>query len=303
METIFLALKSPGPNILNIGPLVLRWYGLLIAISILIGLNLSNKLAKRKGLPKRLINDLMPILVFSSIFGARIYYVFFEWRNYSGLNFWGHIDILGFNFPIPSAFEIWGGGIAIHGALIAGTISVILFCKRKKQNYLNVLDVLIPSVALGQAIGRWGNFFNNEAFGIPTSMPWKLFIPITNRPIMFINEQYFHPTFLYESIWNIFTFLILIALFRLGIKSKLDFSPGVLTFTYIIMYSFGRFWIEGLRIDPLCINSIPPFCEGGFRAAQLISILLMCIGVLGLSWINKKRKKRNPNQLKPKQKI
>ena len=309
MEIIFAFLKSPGPELLNIGPLTLRWYGVLIAFSIFIGLNISNNLAQEKGLPKQLVNDLMPILVLSSLIGARIYYVFFEWRNYSGVNFWSKSNLFGLNISIPSAFEIWGGGIAIHGALIAGTISVILFCRLKKQNFLKVFDVLMPSVALGQAIGRWGNFFNNEAFGIPAKIPWKLFIPLKNdyggylRPTIFLKEEYFHPTFLYESIWNLIVFFILIYLFKLGIKRKNIIANGSLAFIYLILYSSGRFFIEELRIDPLCINAIPPFCEGGIRVAQLISILLILIGILGLSLINKKREKRNPNPNKPNQKI
>ena len=150
---------------------------MLIAISVLVGLNLSGDLALKKGLKKSLINDLLPILVLASVIGARIYYIAFEWRNYTGKNFWSSINFLNLNIPIPSALEIWGGGIAIHGALIMGALSIIFFCRWHKESFWNVFDVLVPSIALGQAIGRWGNFFNNEAFGVPTNLPWKLFIP------------------------------------------------------------------------------------------------------------------------------
>ncbi len=118
MENIFIALRSPGPELFQLGPFSLRWYGLLIAISVLIGLNLSGELARKKGLKKSLINDLLPILVLASVIGARLYYVAFEWRNYTGKNFWSSINFLNLNIPIPTAIEIWGGGIAIHGALI-----------------------------------------------------------------------------------------------------------------------------------------------------------------------------------------
>ena len=301
MEAIFAVFKSPGPELIQAGPFVLRWYGVLIASSILIGLNLSNKLAKRRNLVPGLINDLLPILILSSVIGARIYYVVFEWRNYSGLNFWTNLGFLGFNLPIPSALEIWGGGIAIHGALITGTIAVIVFCKLRKIFFWDVLDVILPSVALGQAIGRWGNFFNNEAFGVPTNLPWKLFIPNNFRPIIFANQSFFHPTFLYESIWNIGVFCLLIYLFQLGIKGLIRLPSGALSFIYLITYSLGRLWIESLRIDPLCINALPPFCEGGLRIAQLISILFIGIGCLGLSWVFKKNKNgafklKNTNQ-------
>ena len=282
MEHIFLALRSPGPELFQLGPFSLRWYGLLIAISVLVGLNLSSELASKKGLKKSLINDLLPILVLASVIGARIYYVAFEWRNYTGKNFWSSINFLNLNIPIPSALEIWGGGIAIHGALIMGTLSIIFFCRWRQEPFWDVIDVLVPSVALGQAIGRWGNFFNNEAFGIPTNLPWKLFIPYRFRPEIFSTQDYFHPTFLYESVWNIFVFGILIFLFRKANKKGLKLPAGSLSCLYLITYSLGRFWIEGLRTDPLCLGGVPPFCEGGLRIAQLISLFLISAGLLGI---------------------
>jgi len=282
MQSIFVALTSPGPELFQLGPFSIRWYGLLIAISVLVGLNLSGKLARKKGLKKSLINDLLPYLILSSIIGARIYYVAFEWRNYTGKNFWSSINFLNFNIPIPSAIEIWGGGIAIHGALIMGTLSVMFFCRWHKESFWDVIDVLVPSVALGQAIGRWGNFFNNEAFGIPTNLPWKLFIPYEFRPEIFSSQNYFHPTFLYESIWNILVFSILIFLFKKSNKNEIRLPAGGLSCIYLISYSLGRVWIESLRIDPLCLGGIPPFCEGGIRIAQLISLFFISTGLLGM---------------------
>ena len=282
MENIFLALRSPGPELFQLGPFSLRWYGLLIAISVLLGLNLSVELASKKGLKKNLINDLLPILVLASVIGARIYYVAFEWRNYTGKNFWSSINFLNLNIPIPSAIEIWGGGIAIHGALIMGTLSIIFFCRWRKEPFWDVIDVLVPSVALGQAIGRWGNFFNNEAFGIPTNLPWKLFIPYRFRPEIFSSQDYFHPTFLYESVWNIFVFCLLIYLFAKANKKEFTLPSGSLSCLYIITYSLGRYWIEALRTDPLCLGGVPPFCEGGLRVAQLISLFLFSLGLLGI---------------------
>lgn len=282
METILIALRSPGPDLIQFGPFSLRWYGLLIAISVLVGLNLSGELGRKKGIKKNLINDLFPILVLASVIGARIYYVAFEWRNYTGIYFWSSINFLNINIPIPSAIEIWGGGIAIHGALIMGTLSVIFFCRWRQQSFWDVIDVLVPSVALGQAIGRWGNFFNNEAFGIPTNLPWKLFIPYEYRPEVFSAQDHFHPTFLYESIWNIFVFSILILLFRKSNKNELKLPSGTLSCFYLISYGLGRLWIEALRIDPLCFGGIPPFCHGGIRVAQLISLFFMFAGLLGM---------------------
>lgn len=264
--------QSPGSEIpLPLGPLTLRWYGLLIASAVLIGLYLSSWLAKQRKLENGLISDLLPLLVLFSVIGARIYYVAFEWRNYAGS-------------PLK-ALAIWEGGIAIHGALIAGTLTLILFCRWRRQPFWDVLDVLVPSVALGQAIGRWGNFFNSEAFGVPTDLPWKLFIPTSSRPLLYSDAEFFHPTFLYESIWNLLLFIVLIAVFRTGIKRSGSVPAGAMSCLYLIGYSLGRVWIEGLRIDPLCIGALPPACDGGVRIAQLMSGVLALLGIFGLWWL------------------
>jgi phosphatidylglycerol:prolipoprotein diacylglycerol transferase len=262
---------SPGPELFQLGPFALRWYGLLIALAVLIGLNLSSWLARQRDLEQGLISDLLPILVLAAVIGARIYYVAFEWRNYQGA-WW-------------EAFAIWRGGIAIHGALLAGTMAVILFCRWRRQSFWDVLDVLVPSVALGQAIGRWGNFFNSEAFGVPTDLPWKLFIAYPQRPAVFADADYFHPTFLYESIWNLLVFALLMTLFLQGRKRRINLPAGALSCVYLLAYSLGRVWIEGLRIDPLCLGGQPPFCDGGLRIAQLMSLALMGLAAVGLWWL------------------
>jgi phosphatidylglycerol:prolipoprotein diacylglycerol transferase len=270
-RSAFASFSSPGPLLFELGPVSLRWYGLLIAIAVLVGLMLATRLGRRRGIDPALIADLLPILVLAAVVGARLYYVLLEWRQYQ-LNW-------------LSALAIWQGGIAIHGALLGGTLAVILYCRWRRLAFWNFLDVLVPSVALGQAIGRWGNFFNSEAFGVPTDLPWKLSIPPMNRPAPFIDEPYFHPTFLYESIWNLGVLALLLVLFRLGERGRLSLPNGALSCVYLISYSLGRFWIEGLRTDPLCLFSLPPFCEGGLRMAQLMSLLLAVIGGLGLWWL------------------
>ncbi|GCE64370.1 prolipoprotein diacylglyceryl transferase [cyanobiont of Ornithocercus magnificus] len=267
---------SPGPELLRFGPFSLRWYGLLIAFAVTIGLNLSSHLARHRGLKNETISDLLPTLVLASIIGARAYYVVFEWRNY--------------NSAWMEVFAVWNGGIAIHGALIGGVLAIILFCRLQNQPFWDILDVLVPSLALGQSIGRWGNFFNSEAFGLPTNLPWKLFIPYSSRPLAFTNEHFFHPTFLYESLWDLCIFLVLLFMFRLGISGRLWLPAGALSCTYLVTYSLGRFWIEKLRIDPLCLGGIPPFCEGGLRIAQLMSLALIALSTLGLWWLYGRRR-------------
>ena len=262
---------SPGPLLFQLGPFSLRWYGLLIALAVLLGLVLATKLGKLRGIDPALIADLLPILVLAAVLGARIYYVLFEWRQYQ-LNW---LD----------ALAVWRGGIAIHGALLGGTAAVIFYARWRRLAFWNLLDVLLPSVALGQAIGRWGNFFNSEAFGLPTDLPWKLSIPLANRPLEFLDQATFHPTFLYESLWNLGVLALLLVLFFRGLRGRMPLPAGALSCVYLIAYSTGRLWIEGLRIDPLCLLGSPPDCAGGLRMAQLMSLLLIGLGSFGLYWL------------------
>jgi len=262
---------SPGPLLFQLGPFSLRWYGLLIAVAVLLGLMLATRLGRQRGLDPAMIADLLPILVLAAVIGARLYYVLFEWRQYQ-LNW---LD----------ALAIWRGGIAIHGALLGGSLAVILYCRWRKLAFWNLLDVLVPSVALGQAIGRWGNFFNSEAFGLPTDLPWKLSIPFANRPVQFLDQTTFHPTLLYESLWNLGVVILLLVLFQRGLKGQLKLPAGALSCVYLLAYSSGRLWIEGLRIDPLCLAGAPPFCDGGLRMAQLVSLVLMAAAGFGLYWL------------------
>ncbi len=277
-------IQSPGETFLNLGFLSIRWYGFLISISVLIGLFISKKLAKERDIDPLYISEFLPLLITCSIIGARAYYVIFEWRQYSGDNFFSYLQLFNNSIQIPSFLAIWEGGIAIHGGLIGGLLSTIFFCKSKNIHLKTFIDILIPSIILGQSIGRWGNFFNSEAFGLPTNLPWKLFIPIQNRPIEFINYEFFHPTFLYESLWNFLIFIILIIIFKK--QSKTNFvRPGFISCIYLIGYSFGRFWIEALRIDPLCFGGLPPFCNNGIRIAQFISIFLFSSGLIGIFFL------------------
>lgn len=287
MLTYQAFIQSPGDTFLNLGFLTIRWYGFLISISVVIGLFISKKLAKSRNINPQYISDILPSLIISSIIGARAYYVIFEWRQYSGNNFFTSFDLFNNVIQIPSFLAIWQGGIAIHGGLIGGFLCILYFCKSKNIHLKTFIDILIPSVILGQSIGRWGNFFNNEAFGIPTDLPWKLFVPIQNRPIEFINYQFFHPTFIYESLWNFLIFILLITIFYQQ-NNKNSVRPGFISCLYLIGYSFGRFWIEGLRIDPLCIGGIPPFCDGGLRMAQFISIFLFSSGLIGIFFLRLK---------------
>ncbi len=255
--------QSPGPIVFEFGPFVVRWYGLLIAAAVLIGVSLSQYLAKRRQVNPDLLGDLSIWLVIAAIPCARIYYVLFQWQQYAANP--GEI------------IAIWRGGIAIHGAIIGGIIATIIFARLNKISFWQLADLVAPAAILGQAIGRWGNFFNSEAFGSPTSLPWKLYIPFANRPPQVRSYEYFHPTFLYESLWNLMVFTLLLGLFFWGLKHRQSLKLGTLTLVYLIAYSSGRVWIEGLRMDSLML--------GSWRMAQIISLVAIAVGVLGLIWL------------------
>jgi len=255
--------QSPGPIIFEIGPVVVRWYGLLIACAVLIGVTLSQYLAKRRDIEPDLLSDLAIWLVIGAIPCARLYYVLFEWQEYA-------------QHP-EDIVAIWKGGIAIHGAIIGGTIATIIFARVNRVSLWQLLDLVAPSLILGQAIGRWGNFFNSEAFGNPTDLPWKLYIAPPYRPLDYLNFDYFHPTFLYESLWNILVFVLLLSLFFWGLKPQNRLRTGTLASIYLIAYSTGRVWIEWLRTDSLML--------GPLKIAQIISLSAIALGLLLLAWL------------------
>jgi phosphatidylglycerol:prolipoprotein diacylglycerol transferase len=254
---------SPGAIAFQIGPLAVRWYGLLIATGVLLGTTLAHREAIRRGQdPDRLLNAIV-VAVLCSLVGARLYYVLFNWEYY-GTNL----------SKIPA---VWEGGLAIHGGLIAGALGTIWYCRHAALSLPVTLDIMAPSVAIGQAIGRWGNFFNQEAFGIPTDVPWKLYIAPAHRPPFLAGFDYFHPTFLYESLWNLLVFAIL----WFGLRRRWQSRPGALTLAYLGLYSLGRFFVEGLRIDSLML--------GQLRAAQVASVFLVGLSIAGLVILLRRR--------------
>ncbi|HCY9958141.1 TPA: prolipoprotein diacylglyceryl transferase [Staphylococcus aureus] len=253
------------PVAFNLGPLSVRWYGIIIAVGILLGYFVAQRALVKAGLHK---DTLVDIIFYSALFGfiaARIYFVIFQWPYYA---------------ENPSEIiKIWHGGIAIHGGLIGGFIAGVIVCKVKKLNPFQIGDIVAPSIILAQGIGRWGNFMNHEAHGGPVSRAFleQLHLPNFIIENMYINGQYYHPTFLYESIWDVAGFIILV-----NIRKHLKL--GETFFLYLTWYSIGRFFIEGLRTDSLMLTS-------NIRVAQLVSILLILISI---SLIVYRRIKYNP---------
>ncbi len=262
ISTLPLAFQSPGPILVKLGPLTVRWYGLLIATAVLVGVNLSQYLAKRRHINPDLLGDLAIWLVIGAIPAARLYYVLFEWSEYAQ-----HPERI---------IAIWQGGIAIHGAILGGIVATLIFSRLKQVSFWQLADLVAPSLILGQTLGRWGNFFNSEAFGRPTDLPWKLFIPPDRRPPEYANFAYFHPTFLYESLWDLMVFGLLLTLFFRGLKEP-RLKVGTLSMVYLVTYSLGRLWIEGLRTDSLML--------GPLRIAQVVSLVEISLGLAGLAWL------------------
>lgn len=250
---------------LKLGPITIYWYAVLIVASICIGVYFSTREAKKNGLGKEFITDLIFYTIPISILGARIYYVIFTFSKFKD----NIIDI----------FKIWEGGLAIYGAVISGIIFIIYYCKKKNKDILLTLDTMVPYLILGQAIGRWGNFINKEAYGIKTTLSHLKELHIPNFIIerMYIDGYYRIPTFLYESLWCLLGFIIFLIIRK---KNKYK-DNGILIYSYLIWYGIGRFFIEGLRTDSLYL--------GVFRISQIVSIILILIGIIGI--IIKWRKK------------
>jgi len=255
-------LASPGAIAFQLGPLTVRWYGILMAAAIALGFWLAHREARAEHLPADDILNAAQWAVIAGLVGARLYEVIFNWDYYG-------------RFP-AKIIAVWEGGLAIHGALIVGPLVGIWLARRWRLPILRSLDVAAPSIAIGQAIGRWGNFFNEEAFGRPTDLPWKLYISPPHRPPEFARDEYFHPTFLYESLWDLGVFLVLV----LWLRPRLRERPGALFFCYVGLYSIGRFLIEALRLDSFWLL--------GLRVPQIASVIGLIIAIVGLAAVSRR---------------
>ena len=245
-----------NPEMFSIGNISVRWYSFLILVGIILAIFLAEKEAKKFKYDKDFIFDLAFWIIIFGIIGARLYYVIFNFELYKN-------DLLGI-------FKVWNGGLAIHGVIIVGLITLLVYCKIKGVKPLRVTDIAVPSLIIAQAIGRWGNFFNGEAHGPVTTLAnlKELFIPQFIIDGMNIGGVYYHPTFLYESLWCVLGFIILLIV-RKFYKSL---KCGQLTCIYLMWYGAGRLVIESLRTDSLMLGSL--------KVAQLVSIGMIVVGVL-----------------------
>jgi phosphatidylglycerol:prolipoprotein diacylglycerol transferase len=252
----------PQPIIFNWGPLTLHWYGLFIVLGIVVAMLISFHLGKKYyQISQNDIFDLAFWLIIGGVIGARIY-----------------DDLLQLPYYLKHPWQslaIWNGGLAIHGSIIAGIIIIILFARSKKINFFKLSALIVPGLALGQVIGRFGNYFNQEIFGLPTNLPWGIPIDVLNRPVDYVTFHYFHPTFLYESLGSLLIFAILYLLtVKLGRKQKLNINSYIwLTTLYLILYSLLRFLLEFIRLDyaPIVL---------GLRVPQIVSLFIILVSCL-----------------------
>lgn len=238
-----------NPIAFSINGFEIRWYGIMIAVGVLAAFVLANINCKKKNYDFNIIIDVFLVAFPFAIVGARLYYVIFQFQDYKD----NLLDI----------FNIRQGGLAIHGGLILGLASAYIYTRYKNKDFIKMADLAAPSIVLAQAIGRWGNFFNGEAHGGEVSYGFISKFPEFIQRGMYIDGFYYQPTFLYESIWDLIVCIVLLYLFRRKCVK------GSVLFSYIGLYSLGRFFIEGLRTDSLMIGSI--------RVAQLVSIIgILC---------------------------
>lgn len=254
-----------NPILFSFGNIEIRWYSILLLIAFIIASFIIKKETKRFDIQKDFIFNLLFWMLIFGIIGARLYYVIFEWEYYSN--------------NLIEALEIWKGGLAIHGGIIAGLLTLIIYTKKYKLRTIRYTDFIVPGLIIGQAIGRWGNFFNSEAHGIATSIEHlkKLHIPDFIIKGMKINGVYYSPTFFYESISCLLGFII-ICIIRRNKYTKV----GTPTALYLIIYGIIRFFIERTRTDSLM------FC--GYKIAMIVSVIMIIIGIVILIINSKKGK-------------
>lgn len=250
----------PNPIAFDLFGLEVRWYGILIAVGMVLGSLLLYKRAHKHSLDPDKMLDLIILGIPLGVIGARLYYVLFNIPAYLNSN--GNIDLL-------KVINIRTGGLAVHGGLILAFIGVALLCRHYKFNPIDVLDLAVPGVALAQSIGRWGNFFNSEAHGGPTDLPWGIMV----------NGQLVHPTFLYESLW-----CLGLCVFLVYIDNRRKFV-GQTFLLYSSLYSLERFFVEGLRTDSLML--------GPLRQAQVLSVVVIIVSLIAYFYLNKRTNKFN----------
>ena len=264
----FLHTFVPQPIFFELGFLKIHWYGIFIVLAILAGMFVALRLAKAMGIKSDEVYNLGFYLIIFGLLGARVYAVMLDLPFYSQNPF--------------KVIAIWHGGLAIHGVIIGGLLCLIIYCKKKKQSFFQWADLLAVILPLAQAIGRWGNYFNQELFGSPTKLPWGIPIDFVKRPLEHLSQTHFQPMFLYESILNLLNFAILLLLFYF-LKLKQKIKPGIIFLIYLINYSIIRIVMEFFRLDATPIIL-------GIRLPILVSAGVIAISVSLIVFLKYRRK-------------
>ncbi len=254
------------PEGFALGPLFVRFYGIILMLGAVAGAWLATREAKRRGYEPEIVWDLLTYLLIGGIIGARVWHILTPPPS-SGITAAWYLT-----HPLD-ALAVWKGGLGIPGAVIGGMIVLYFYTRRHKLDFAQWADICAPSVALGQAIGRWGNFFNSEAFGAPTDLPWKLYIDPAHRLTNYESVEYYHPLFLYESLWNLGNMFLLLWLSRrYGDRLK----NGDLFLIYLIVYPIGRFLLDFLRLDASLV--------GGININQTVMAVVAVLATAALLW-------------------
>jgi len=267
VRPMFAGERPIDPFLLVLGPVRIRWYGFLIAFSFIPGFYIAAAEARRKGIDPEVLYDFALLAGASGFVGARLAYV---------------LQNVGYYLSEPARIiAVWEGGLSMHGVIAGGLLAVFAYARKLQVPFLTFADVVLPALPLGQALGRWGNFFNQELFGYPTDVPWKMYVAPEYRPPEWAAEAFFHPTFLYESLWNFAVFGLL-----LWYRRRPQAREGDVLFMYLAAYSLGRFWVEFFRIGtPVA---------GGLTLAQLVSLGLAALSGLWLLFRHRQPLKNPP---------
>ena len=261
---LLASIPSPSdPFVFHLGGLAPRWYGILLATGILVGILVTRRQLALRGRDPVLAGEIAMWAVPFGVVGARLYHVATDWSAFSG-----HLG------DIP---RIQQGGLGIYGAILGGAIGAAIGARRAGLPLLLILDCAAPGAALAQALGRFGNYFNQELFGGPTSLPWGLEIDPEHRPLQYLDDTTFHPTFLYESLWNL---VVMAVLLRVARRWRAQ-PPGYVLALYLALYSLGRFFVEGLRVDPA--HEIGPF-----RLNQVVAAVVFALSLAALAYLRRR---------------
>ena len=255
------------------------WYGLLITCGMILAVLYAIHIGKFEGISSDDMIDLAFVIIICGVLGARLYYVVFKWDNYlvtDAQNF-----LMNIGKTLRNMIAVWEGGLAIYGGILAGLLTAYIFARKRNIKFLKLFDILVPCVLIGQVIGRWGNFINMEAYGAETTLPWRMGILYSYLDAgvstgVWDIEKYVHPTFLYESLWNLTALICVLICYK---KKKFD---GQFFCSYLIWYGFGRMLIEGLRTDSLML--------GNLRISQGVGFVSLLLGVTLMVYFVKKFK-------------